>query len=113
LVTLTILVIARPNNRRELLSACRLIAEQVRTEAGALDCRLSQDVDNENAIIIETTWKRRAHLDDHLCTGIFSALLGAVKLLGESHNVQISDGHKTGGVEAVEAVRQKKHKPGI
>jgi quinol monooxygenase YgiN len=107
MVTLTIRVTARPDNRREFLSACRLISDQVRTEVGALGCRLSQDIDNENAISIEETWKGRGHLDDHLRSETFSALFGAVKLLGESHAIEISDGSKTDGMEAVQAARSK------
>jgi quinol monooxygenase YgiN len=110
MVTLTIRVTARSDKYRELLSACRLIADQVRTEVGALDCRLSQDIDNEYTISIEEHWKDRACLDDHLRSETFSALCGAVKLLGESHAIEIGDGFKTEGKEAVQAVRLKKHK---
>jgi quinol monooxygenase YgiN len=107
MATLTLRVTARSNKHRELLSACRLIADQVRTEMGALDCRLSQDVDDEYTITIEEIWEERDRLDDHLRSDIFSALLGAVKLLGESHAIEISDGSKTDGMEAVQAARSK------
>jgi len=107
MVILTMSVNAFSSKRNELLSACRLIAEQTRQEKGCLGCRLSQDIDIENVINIEETWERRSYLDEHFCSDIFSALLGAVKLLGETHEIRINDGFQTEGLEAVQAARSK------
>jgi hypothetical protein len=49
----------------------------------------------------------RAEQVDHLRSETFSALFGVVKLLGESHAIEISDGSKTDGMEAVQAARAK------
>jgi len=102
---LTISVNAHPNKRNELLSACWLITDQTRQEKGCLSCRLSQDIDNENLISIEETWEHRSCLDEHFRSNIFSALLGAVKLLGETHELRINDGSLAEGMEAVQAAR--------
>ncbi len=107
MVILTISVKAHSSKRIELLSACRLIIEQTRQEKGCFSCRLSQDVDNENVINIEETWERRSYLDGHFRSDIFSALLGAVQLLGETHEIRINDGSQTEGLEAVQAARSK------
>jgi len=50
MVILTISVNARSSKRSELLSACRLISDRTRQEKSCLDCRLSQDIDNENLV---------------------------------------------------------------
>lgn len=92
MVVWTILVTVRSNKRSELLSACRFIIDQTNRQKGCLGCSISQDIDNENVIRIEETWKHRSHMDDHFCNDIFSALLGAVELLGETHEVRITDG---------------------
>ena len=107
MVILTISVNARSNKRNELLSACRLITDQTRQEKGCLDCRLSQDIDNEKLIYVEETWEHRSYLDEHFRSDIFSALLGAVKLLGEAHEIRINDGSQTEGLEAVQAARSR------
>ncbi|MBA7713452.1 hypothetical protein ES703_122455 [subsurface metagenome] len=107
MVILTISVNARSNKRNELLSACRLITDQTRQEKGCLGCRLSQDIDNENLINLEETWEHRSYLDEHFRSDIFSALLGAVKLLGETHEIRINDGSQTEGLEAVQMARSK------
>jgi quinol monooxygenase YgiN len=107
MIILTISVNARSSKRNELLSACRLITDQTRQEKGCLGCRLSQDIDNENFINLEETWEHRSYLDEHFRSDIFSALLGAVKLLGETHEIRINDGSQTEGLEAVQMARSK------
>jgi len=107
MIILTISVNARSSKRNELLSACRLITDQTRKEKGCLGCRLSQGIDNENLIYLEETWERRSYLDEHFRSDIFSALLGAVKLLGETHEIRINDGSQAEGLEVVQAARPK------
>jgi quinol monooxygenase YgiN len=107
MVILIISITARSSKRRELLSAYRLIAEQTRGEAACLSYRFSQDIDDENIIIIEQTWAQRSDLDNYLRSDIFSALLGAAKLLGQTHEIRIIDGSQTEGDKAVEVARTK------
>jgi len=89
MVILTISVNAPSSKRNEFLSACQLITDKTRQEKGCMGCSFSQDIDNENLINIEETWERRSYLDDHFRSDIFSALLGAVKLLSETHEIKI------------------------
>jgi quinol monooxygenase YgiN len=107
MVILVISITARSSKRRELISSYRLIAEQTSGEAACLSCRFSQDIDDENIIVIEQTWAQRSDLDDYLRSDIFSALLGAVKLLGQTHEIRIIDGSQTEGEKAVEVARSK------
>ena len=107
MVILTISVNTKSGKRKELLSACRLITDQTLQEKGCLGCRLTHDIDNENLIYLEETWERRSNMEEHLRTRIFSALLGAMKLLGESYEVRINEGSRTEGMEAVQAARLK------
>ena len=108
MIILTVSVNVHPSKRSELLSAFQLITDQTRQEKGCLACRLSQDIDNENLIDIEETWEARSYLDEHFRSDIFSALLGAAKVLGDAHDIRINEGSQTEGAEAVQAVRSKK-----
>ena len=47
----------------------------------------------------------RSELDAHFRSDVFSALLGAVKLLGETHEIRINTGSQTEGMAAVEMAR--------
>jgi quinol monooxygenase YgiN len=108
MVLIKISVNAKSMKRTELLSACQLIIDQTRQEKGCLGCRLSQDIDNEKLLNIEQTWERRSYLDEHFRSDIFSALLGATKLLCETHEIRINDGSLTQGMDAVQAARSKR-----
>ena len=107
MIILKISVNARSSKRNELLSAFRLITDKTRQEKGCLGCYYYQDIDNENLINIEEKWERRSYLDEHFRSDIFSALLGAVKLLGKTHEIQINDGSQIEGIEAVIVARSK------
>lgn len=99
MVYLFISVRAHPQKRNELLSACRLMTSQTRKEEGCISCRISQDIDDENRIYLEETWEERPLLDAYFRSDIFSALFGAVKLLGENHDFRINDGFESEGLE--------------
>ena len=105
MVTLTVSATARSGKRHELLDTFRQIVEKTRPEKGCHDCRLSQDIDHENLIYLEEMWQDRSHLDEYFRSDIFSALLGAVKLLGKTHDIRINDGSTTEGFEAVQLAR--------
>lgn len=108
MVILTLSVNAKLKKRIELLSACRLITEKTRKEKGCIACLLSQDIDNENLIQIEEKWEHRSDLNKHVSSDTFSALLGALKLLGETHEIRINEGSKVLDMNDIEAVRLKK-----
>jgi len=108
MIILTISVKVLPSKRNELLSAFRLFTEQTRHTKGCEACRIFQDIDDDNLINLEETWSCRPDLNTYFQSDIFSALLGAVKLLGATHEIRISDGSHTEGMEAVHAARQEK-----
>jgi len=108
MILLSISAGAKPGKRNELLNAYRLITAKTRQERGCLRCRISQDIDNENIIYLEETWSRRSYLEAYFRSDIFSALLGGVEMLSETHEIQIKDGYQTDGAEAIQAARSKK-----
>ena len=107
MVILEISTNAYSNKRSELLSAFQMIKNQTLQEKGCLGCRLSQDIDNENLIYLEETWELRSQLDEHLRSDIFGALVGSVKFLGKTYEVQIYQCSNVDGVEAIQSVRSK------
>jgi len=112
MVILTVSVTAHGNKHNELLSTCRLIADQVCKEKGCTDCRLSQDLEDQNIINLETTWEQRTTLDDYFRSDMFGALLGAAKMLGKTHAIRINDGSISDGIEAVRLARLQPDMPG-
>ena len=78
---LFISILPDENKRKELLSACRMIAAQSLKEAGCIESRLFQDI-NEDGIKIEQKWLRQKLLMDYFRSDHFTALIGAMKWLG-------------------------------
>ena len=101
MVILTISVNARSSKRNELLSAFRLFSDVTSREKGCSGCRIFQDIDDENFITLEENWENRSHLDAYFCSDVFSALLGAMKLLGKHHGIRINGGTPEDGMTAV------------
>ena len=87
------------------MSTCRIIAEQTRQEKGCLDFCLMLEFDNENIIHIEQRWKHRSFMEDHLRSDLFSALIGAIQVLGQSYEIRINESSRTEGMEAVQAAQ--------
>ena len=108
MVNLSIILNAESIKRRELMSTCRIIAEQTRQEKGCLDFCLMLEFDNENIIHIEQRWKHRSFMEDHLRSDLFSALIGAIQVLSQSYEIRINESSRTEGMEAVQAAQAKR-----
>ena len=108
---LQISIHALDSKRSELLRTCQAISKAALMEPGCRTSNLSQDIDNENLIYLEQIWEDRSYLEGQLNSDIFSALLGAMKLLGNSYEIQINDGPQAQGMAAVLAVRSKESNP--
>lgn len=109
MANLTLSTHVRPDKRNELWSACQSISDRSREEPGCLETRLYQDPDDQSLIHLEQTWANNAGLDAYFRSDVFGALMGAVKLLGESHAIRINDGSETEGLEAVQRARSRDH----
>ena len=103
---LKISINARSSKRNELLSACRLITDQTRQESGCKSSRVFQDNDNENIITLEQQWEERSSLDSCFRSDLFSALLGAMKWLGQTYEIRINGSTREEGRDAVKRARE-------
>ncbi len=93
------------DKRKELLRACRSITDQTRQESGCKSSQFSQDSDNKNIVTFEQQWEERSSLDNYFRSDHFSVLLGAMKLLGRTHDIRINGGNQKEGRDAVKRVR--------
>ena len=105
MVTLSIVVNTEPRKRRELLSTCRLIADQTRREEGCMEFCTTLDIEDENTIRVEQRWEHRSCMENHFHSDLFSALIGAVQVLGVSHEIRINESVRTEGMEAVNTAK--------
>lgn len=102
---LQITIHARDDKQNELLRTLRFITDQACQERGCKSSRLSQD--NENIITLEQQWEQRPSLNNYFRSDHFSALLGAMKWLGQTYEVRINGGTQKKGRDAIKHARRK------
>jgi quinol monooxygenase YgiN len=103
---LDIIITARENKRTELLNACRMIFNQTRKYTGCAGCRMLEDEKETNRIIVNQQWEQRQLLNNYFRSDHFSALLGAMKWLGEQYAIQINGGTPDEGLNSIEQARK-------
>ena len=87
---LKITINCRQNKRGELFRTCQSIAEQTCLETGCVQSQVAQESNDECLIILEQQWTQWPELNSYLSSDYFKALLGAMKLLGQSYTIQIN-----------------------
>ena len=102
---LQITIRARDDKGDELLRTCQLIADQALQENGCTDSWLSQDDSNRDIFILEQQWEHRSALNNYFRSDHFSALIGAMKWLGQSYNIRINESSHEEGMDIVKRVR--------
>ena len=105
---LVISIFPYPSKRRELLSACRMIASRTFEEIGCMDSRVFSASDEDNVVRLEQHWRHKDFLEGYFRSVHFTALLGAMKLLATSYELVINDGSSLEGALFVERTRNRK-----
>jgi quinol monooxygenase YgiN len=91
--------------RSELLQTLRSMTKQIQELEGCKSCNFYQDVENENNFSVIEEWETQEHMDNHLKSDMFSALIGVKSLLVEPVDVNIKAVSYTAGMEAVNKAR--------
>ncbi len=104
---LLVTICARDDKESELMQTSQYITEQTLQVPGCKCSSLFQDRDKGNLITLEQQWDQRSSLNDYFRSDHFTALLGAMKWLGQSFEIQINGSSGTEGLQAVQAARAK------
>ncbi len=98
---------ARPHKLKEVLQTLDSLMAELRKEKGNLSYQYQQDNRDNNTIHIQAEWQSWEKLENHFRGNFFVVLLGAIRVLCEEPEVEIDDGSKVMGIEAIEKVRKK------
>lgn len=80
-IVLATRIVPRPSARRELVQALVSWAESVRQEPGVVTASIYEDLENPGALRAEAEWEDAPAMENHLRSGTFGVLLGALELL--------------------------------
>ena len=96
---------AHDDKQSELLQTCHYIAERTLQVPGCKGSLLLQDSEKGDLITLEQQWDRRSLLNDYFRSEHFTALLGAVKWLGQSFEIQINGSTHEEGMKVIQFER--------
>ena len=89
-MTVTIEVQAQAGKLQELDQTLQALLPTMRDEKGCRGCRVSRDVENGEVFVFFSDWESKGSFDGYIHSDNGRALLGAVKLLGESPRFRTS-----------------------
>ena len=89
----------KPYKSDEFVNSMRLLLPKICKQKGCLDFSVYQDSEKENTYIVVGEWQTRQAMEKHFQTQEFELLIGAVRVLGETFEMNIAEVSKTGGFE--------------
>lgn len=81
MVVVTFRLEGAPKTLKEVFQSLKEISEKVRKLDGCLGVNVYKDPDNETIFFLVEEWQSKRHLDDHMKSDLFSALVGIKGLL--------------------------------
>ena len=91
----------------ELIQALRALMRPARAEKGFLDCQISLEIDDANAIRYEERWESTKDLDNQIRSPRYTQLLALMESASERPTLEFHFVSSTRGLGYVAAVRGK------
>lgn len=108
MIMIRIAVNALPEKQLEVLQTLVSMIEPTAKESGCLSYFVLCDTEKENHFSLLAEWDTRENLDHHIKSYRFGVLLGIKTLLHEPLKIRIYTVSQSEGLEAIEAVRNKR-----
>jgi quinol monooxygenase YgiN len=106
LMTIVTLRIKVPRERRrDFMDSAQLIVEPTRIQPGCISCRLYQDSDEPDVVLLVEEWESRKELDRHINSDQYRIILSLMEASDQFPEIKLNTISKTEGLEAIEAVR--------
>jgi quinol monooxygenase YgiN len=81
----------------EFVESMRSFSRKIRREKGCLGHSVCRDSEKEDTFSVIGKWRTRQAMEKHFKTQNFEVLIGAVRVLGETFDMNIAGVLKTGG----------------
>jgi quinol monooxygenase YgiN len=81
MVVVTFKLLGKPEKLTEIRQSLNEIAVKVKKLDGCRDTKVYLDMNDENLFFMVEEWQNKRHLDDHMKSSLFSAILGIKGLL--------------------------------
>ncbi len=105
MVLTTIRVMIPPTKHSEALRILKSIAELNRVHLSCVNCRIYQDVQDNNVLMFEERWTNEEDMEDHLRSDEFRNLLMVLEMALESPDIRFDTISDSTGIETIEKAR--------
>ena len=105
MITAKLQITATPERRDEILRAIRWLAGPARAKPGRTGCRILQDLDDEDVLVLVEEWTSREALERHLRSDEYRQLLTLAELSARPPEIRFDTVTRSEGLELVAAAR--------
>jgi quinol monooxygenase YgiN len=98
-------IVVGPEHRKELFQTFQTLLGPIRREKGCLAYRFYLEAGNENSTVLIGEWETQEDWDNHLRSDDFAVLLGAIKVLSNTSNIDFKILSFKAGLETVMMAR--------
>ena len=93
-------------DRGKVVTSLLTLLRTTRSQAGCQRCALLLDVEDPHAIVVWEEWESKAHLDRHLRSEGYDAVLAAIECSEVPPHIRFDTVTASAGIEMVEAARR-------
>jgi quinol monooxygenase YgiN len=101
----TVRLVLPPRRQAEVLQLLISIAERSRDDPGCVSCRIYQDAQEENVLMVEEVWRNEEDLRRHLRSEDYRHLLLVVEMAVEPPEIAFHSISRASGMETIEEAR--------
>ncbi len=99
-------IVVTPERRNEVLKTLRPLLGPARVRSGCLDCRLYEDIEDLNTLLLVQSWASQTALESYICSEEYRKILAAMDLAAEKPEVAFHTITRTMGMEFIKTVRR-------
>jgi len=105
MILATIRMMIPPQKSGEALKILRSMAEQCRYDPGCLGCRIYEDLQEKNVLMLEEVWSSKDELERHLRSDDYLNLLIVLEMALEQPEIRFNTISSSTGIETIEKAR--------
>jgi quinol monooxygenase YgiN len=105
MILATIKMTIPPQKRGEALKILRSMAEQCKDEPGCLRLNIYEDLQENNALLLEEVWRSQEELDLHLRSEEYRNLLLVMEMALKHPEIRFDTISSSTGIETIEKAR--------
>ena len=96
-----------PHERQKtILDAAKLVLGPTKIKPGCIECRLYQDLDEPETLLLIEEWESRRKYERHINSDQYRIILSLMEASDQLPEIKINTVSKTEGLEAIAAVRR-------